>query len=170
MSGTAANPAQAATNVGQVIELVGTNFNAGTQVQFTTRDNAGNTSVVAVSPLLVNASGTRLQVIVPELASTGDVRVSNLGTRNLGFSSYTDALHRGQTLSFTASADTAVIRFTDGGLENSLDNESWGLDNVVVRQGATTVFTDDFEAGAKSNWSNTTTDGSNATFSRFSGA
>ena len=89
---------------------------------------------------------------------------------NLGFNSYNDTIHRGQTLSFTAGAETAVIRFADGGLQNNPDDESWGIDNVVLRQGSTIAFEDDFEAGTKANWSDTTTDNSiPATFSRFSG-
>ncbi|MBX9717205.1 MAG: pre-peptidase C-terminal domain-containing protein, partial [Burkholderiaceae bacterium] len=167
--GVAANPAAAAANVGQVIELRGTNFGAGTTVLFNTRDNAGNTGTVAIAPLAINAEGTRLQVIVPDTATTGNIRVVNHGTSNLGFSSYTDSVYRKLTLSFTAGSTTATVRFADGGLED-INNESWGIDNVLVKQGASTVFADDFEAGAKAQWSNQATDASNpGTFTRFSG-
>ncbi|HNF63743.1 MAG TPA: pre-peptidase C-terminal domain-containing protein, partial [Rhodocyclaceae bacterium] len=168
--GVPAQANQASANVGQVIELVGSHFGAGTQVLFTTRDNAGKTGLVAVSPQLINDTGTRLQVIVPDLASTGEVRVSNVGTANLGFnSSYADSLRRQLTASFVAGGDTAAIRFADGGLE-SLDNESWGLDNVVVKQGASTVFSDSFEGGAQANWSDRRTDKTTkSVFSEFSG-
>lgn len=167
--GVAAQADQAAANVGQVIELVGSNFGAGTQVLFNTRDNAGDTRVVAVGPLLINDSGTRLQVTVPDLATTGEVRVSNVGTRSLGFNSYADSIHRQITTNFVAGSDTAVIRFADGGLE-SLDNESWGLDNVLIKQGSTTVFSDNFEGGAKVNWSTLSTNkAETAVFSEFSG-
>ncbi|WP_374476423.1 Ig-like domain-containing protein [Zoogloea sp.] len=167
--GVAAQANQAAANVGQVIELVGSNFGAGTQVLFNTRDNAGTPRVVAVTPLLINDSGSRLQVTVPDLATTGEVRVSNVSTRNLGFNSYADSIHRQITTSFVAGSNTAVIRFADGGLE-SLDNESWGLDNVLIKQGSTTVFSDSFEGGAKANWSTLNTNkAETAVFSEFSG-
>jgi hypothetical protein len=76
------------------------------------------------------------------------VRVVNRGTANLGFSSYTDSIYRQVTVSFTAGSSSAAVRFADGGLED-INNESWGLDNVLVKQGASTVFSDNFEAGAK---------------------
>ncbi|MGS0756098.1 beta strand repeat-containing protein, partial [Roseateles sp. GG27B] len=169
-SGVAANAGLPAANVGQVIELMGSNFGAGTRVLFNIRDNDGNTRVVSQAPLVINDAGTRLQVQVPDLASTGDVRVVNQGARDLGFSSYADAVYRNVTLSFTAGASTSVINFSDGGLQ-ALDDESWGLDNVVVRSGATTVFSDNFESGtANAAWSNSTVNSDAvAAFSRFSG-
>ena len=161
--------AAASANVGQVIELTGTHFGAGTQVLFNTRDALGVTSTVAAAPVLVNAAGTRLQVVVPDQARTGDVRVVNAGARDLGFSSYNDAIYRQVTLSFTPGASTATIRFADEGLEG-VSNESWGLDNVVVKQGASTVFQDNFEGGAKANWSNPLTDATlPGVFTQFSG-
>jgi hypothetical protein len=171
--GTPADAGQASANVGEVIELRGANFNAGTSVLFRTRDAAGTTSVVAVNPLLISPDGTRMQVRVPDLATTGDVRVVNRGLEPLGFThhggAWVDSIYRQVTVSFTAQPDgSASIRFTDGGLED-LSNESWGIDNVVVRNGAAQVFADDFEAGAKANWSNTTTDNTNPVFTRFSG-
>jgi|GEM_PF-187621 len=168
-NGTAAAAGAAAANTGQVIELRGTHFGPGTQVLFNTRNNEGVTGIVAVRPLLINADGTRLQVVVPELATTGDIRVTNIGTSNLGFNSYNDAIYRQVTASFTAGSDTALIRFGDGGLED-LNNESWGIDNVVVKQGGTLVFSDNFEGGAKANWSNLATNkDAVANFSEFSG-
>ena len=168
-NGTAAQAGVASTNVGDVIELRGSNFGAGTEVLFQVRSIEGVVSTVAVAPLLIDASGTRLQVKVPDLATTGDVRVANTGNRDLGFSSYNDAIYRQVTRTFTAGSDTAVIRFADGGLEG-LSNESWGLDNVRVSQGSTVLFSDDFESGAKANWSDATVDASEtANFSRFSG-
>ena len=137
--------ATASANTGQAIELLGTNFGPGTQVIFGIRDNAGNTSTVAALPRLINADGTRLQVVVPDLATTADVRVSNLAVRDLGAAGYTDAIYRQRTLSFTATDATTVLRFADGGLEAGVDNESWGIDNVRVTKGATTVFSDNFE-------------------------
>ena len=169
-NGVAANAGLPAANVGQVIELDGSNFGPGTRVLFNTRDNAGNTRVVAQTPLAINDGGTRLQVQVPDQASTGDVRVVNVGWRNLGFSGYADAVYRNVSVSFTAAGSTSTIAFSDGGLEG-LDNESWGLDNVTVSDGATTVFSDNFESGtANPAWSNASVDSSAiATFSRFGG-
>ena len=100
--GVAAQGALASANVGQVITLVGSNFGPGTQVLFNTRDNAGNAGLVGVRPLAIDAAGTRLQVLVPDLATTGDIRVTNIGTANLGFNYYNDAVYRQVTRSFVA--------------------------------------------------------------------
>ena len=169
-SGVAANAALPAANVGQVIELDGTNFGTGTRVLFNIRDNAGNTRVVSQTPLVIDAGGTRLQVLVPDLATTGDVRVVNQGSVNLGFNSYADAVYRNVTLSFTAGGPTSTIAFSDGGLQD-ISDESWGLDNVVVKDGATTVFADNFESGtASAAWSNPSVNSDAvAMFSRFGG-
>ncbi|SCX42366.1 Ig-like domain-containing protein [Nitrosospira sp. Nsp1] len=167
--GVAAQSGVAAANVGQIIELRGSNFGSGTQVLFNTRDNNGNTSVIAVRPLAVDAAGTRLQVLVPDLAATGDIKVVNAGASNLGFTGYNDSIYRKVTATFTANGATAVLRFADGGLQD-INDESWGIDNVVVKQGSTTVFADTFEGGAKANWSNQATDRNGlGTFSEFSG-
>ena len=168
--GVAAQATVASANVGQVITLVGSNFGPGTQVLFDTRSNTGVVSTVAVQPLAIDAAGTRLQVLVPDLATTGDLRVVNVGISNLGFNgSYNDAVYRQITRSFVAGGTSAVVRFADGGLQGLAD-ESWGLDNVVVRQGSTVVFSDNFEGGAKAAWSDPTTDRSaSGVFSEFSG-
>ncbi len=169
LQGTPASAGVASANVGQVIELTGTNFGAGTRVLFNVRDNEGNTTVVDQTPLAIDAAGTRLQVLVPNQATTGDVRVVNQGSRNLGFNSYADAVYRTVTVSFVADAATAAIRWADGGLQGASD-ESWGLDNVIVKRGDAVVFADNFEAGANAAWSDATVDASDrATFSRFSG-
>ena len=167
--GTPAAAGQASANVGQVITLTGTNFNAGTAVLFNTRDNSGTTGLTNQTPLAINAAGTQLQVIVPNLATTGAVRVFNSGSRDLGFSGYNDAIYRQVTLSYTPAAATSAVTFADLGLEN-LGNESWGLDNVRVVQAGGTVFQDNFEGGAKANWTNQTTDATvPGVFSQFSG-
>ncbi len=168
LQGTAAQAGQAAANVGQVIELTGSNFGPGTQVLFEVRDAAGVTSVLAVTPQLVDAGGTRLQVIVPDLASTGNVRVANVGTVDHGFGGAMDGVHRNLGFTFTAGGSTSTIRFADGGLQG-LDSESWGLDNVQVRQGGTVVFSDDFEAGAKAAWSNPAVSSDSGILTAFSG-
>ncbi|MEQ1848268.1 MAG: hypothetical protein ABL983_22130, partial [Nitrospira sp.] len=121
------------------------------------RDTTGKVSVVSQAPLVVNAAGTRLQVRVPGLATTGDIRVVNQGTDQFEFGTGFDAAHRNVTMDFTAGTSTAAIHFADGGLQG-LGDESWGIDNVVVRQGETVVFADDFEGGASANWSDQRTD------------
>ncbi|CAN7346405.1 Ig-like domain-containing protein [Pseudoduganella sp. LjRoot289] len=169
LQGTPAQAAVASANVGQVVELAGSNFGPGTQVLFNVRDNAGVLSVLAVRPQLINTAGTRLQVLVPDQAASGDVRVSNIGTANAGFGSQNDAVHRALTFTFTAAGATSTVRFADGGLE-AIDNESWGLDNVVVRNGATVVFADDFEGGASAAWSDPLVNSNSAqSLSAFSG-
>ena len=70
---TASKPS---TNVAQSIELAGTNFTTSTQVVFSTRDNNGQTGTVAVAPTAVSGDGTRMQVIVPDLAETGPLSLA----------------------------------------------------------------------------------------------
>ena len=92
---------------------MGTNFSAATRVLFNIRDNAGATRSVSVAPLAINAAGTRLQVQVPDLATTGEVRVVNQGSRDMGFASYNDAIYRNVSINFTPSSSSATIRFSD---------------------------------------------------------
>ena len=154
-----------------MITLTGTNFNAGTEVVFPIRDSGGNVSLQSVVPLVINPAGTSLQVQVPTLATTGAIQVVNVASRNLGFNgSYNDAIYRGLTVQFTAGASTSSINFADGGLEG-IGNESWGIDNVSVAQGATTVFTDNFESGtANAAWVQSVVDASTpGVFTNFLG-
>ena len=170
LDGTPASAAQASANVGQVVTLTGTNFGAGTEVLFATRDNNGVVGLVNQTPLAIDAAGTRLQVLVPNLAATGLVRVVNTGARELGGSSgYADAVYRQVTLSYTPVAGTSTVRFADLGLETAY-YESWGIDNVRVAQGGATVFSDDFEGAGRAEWSSAAVDGTAAgVLSRFSG-
>ncbi|MEJ1933356.1 hypothetical protein WDZ92_24420, partial [Nostoc sp. NIES-2111] len=166
--GVAARADVAASNAGQVIELQGTHFDASTRVVFEQRDSTGKLSTVAIKPLLVNGDGTRLQVRVPDLATTGMVRVVNSGTSNFTGLGTPDSRYRNVTVSFVATQSTTVLRFADGGLGSS--NQSWGLDNVRVRSGNTTVFEDDFEAAPNAAWSDRTVDGTAlGSLGRFSG-
>ena len=192
--GTPADPAAASANAGQVIELTGTNFRrSDLQVVFPTRDNNGVVSEVAVAPAAISADGTRAQVVVPNLATSGVVTINTVGSNAGKDVSYTNGdeidiptkdntagIYRDVTVLFTPSAsstqltfnaDLAVPYFSLGG--NLFFNESWGLDNVRVAPAAApanVVFQDDFEAGASSAWSSPTTDQSDTgTFSRFSG-
>jgi len=171
-AGVPAAPDLSSANIGQMIELTGTGFGAGTQVLFQTRSAEGTPGLIAVSPSVVSQDGTRLQVKVPSLAATGTVSVRTSGSRNLGFGGPNDAIYRNVTVDFTAGSAGAVIRFADEGL-SGLTAESWGLDNVVitpVAQSGAVIFSDDFEAGAKSQWIDTTTDANlPGVFSRFSG-
>ena len=169
-AGTPATPA-ASANIGQVIILTGTNFGPGTEVIFPTRDATGTTGVVDVTPLAIGTAGTTLQVAVPDTARTGDIKVVNTGVanQNLGFGSAPDQVIRQITLTYTPTAATSAITFADLGLQG-LSSQSWGIDNVRVAQGATTVFQDNFEGGAKPNWSDPTTDATlPGPFSQFSG-
>ena len=77
-AGTAANSAQASANVGQTIELVGTNFRAGElQVEFATRDAAGNPGVVLVSAVRGERRWhARAGAGGGPAATTGEVRVA----------------------------------------------------------------------------------------------
>ncbi len=168
-NGTPANAAVASSNVGDVIELHGTNFGWNTQVVFQLRDNAGNLSEQSVVPLAINAAGTVLQVQVPDAATTGNLRVVNIARRDLGYSSYPDAIYRAVTLNFTAGSSTAQLNFGDGGIEG-VSNESWGIDNVKVSRGATTVFADNFEGAANAAWTSPSVDAASiGLFTRFSG-
>lgn len=169
VQGVPARADAASSNAGQVVELQGTHFDASTRVVFELRDNAGRLSQVAVKPLVVNGDGTRLQVRVPDLATTGLVRVVNSGTTNLTGSGVPDSRYRNVTVSFVATQATTVLRFADGGLDG-IGQQSWGLDNVRIRAGADTIFADDFETGANAAWSDRTVDTSAlGTLGRFSG-
>ncbi|WP_457334994.1 hypothetical protein [Rhizobacter sp. P5_C2] len=75
--GVPANGTQASAHVGQVIELIGAHFTAATRVLFNTRGNDGSTGVAVQTPLIVNVSGTRLQVLVPDTAASGDVKLDS---------------------------------------------------------------------------------------------
>ena len=58
----------------------------------------------------------------------------DVGGQNFGWwSSYADSIYRGIAIPFVATTTSTAIRFYDGGLEG-LSNESWGIDNVGVRQ------------------------------------
>ena len=173
--GTPADGGAASANVAQVIELTGTDFTTGTRVVFETRNNGGGVSTTTVTPSGVSEDGTRLQVIVPDLATTGDVRLAvgaQGGTSNLGFGGWNDSINRDIGVSFTATSSTAQILFADGGLQG-LSDESWGIDNVSVALSSTPqspLFLDDFESGADPRWTVSTTDNSvPGAFSRFSG-
>ena len=171
--GTPLTSGQASANVGQIIELAGTNFRSSDlQIQFATRDNSGVESTIAVAPFVVSADGTRAQVVVPDLAETGRVNVTRVGSQDLNAQGYNDALYRNITLDFTPTSSTAQLRFSDSGLEG-IFNESWGLDNVQVALAATPttlLFQDTFEGGAQAAWSSAVTDNTlPAVFSQFSG-
>ena len=166
--GAPASAIQASANTGQVITLTGANFGPGTVVLFPTRDAAGATGLAEKDPLSISADGTKLQVIVPDTARTGDIRVVNTGTAALGIGS-ADAVYRQITRSFTPAGATTTIAFADLGLQG-IASQSWGIDNVRVMQNGITRFQDDFEGAAKPNWADPTTDASlPGTFSKFSG-
>ena len=130
---------------------------------------------MTAAPTAISADGTRLQVTVPDLATTGAVTVNGIpAATDWGFAGYGDALYRNVTVNFNAAAATAAVRFSDGGLEG-LGNESWGLDNVRIvdvtnPNSPVTVYSTNFETGAGREWSVPLTDASYpGTFSRFLG-
>ena len=144
-------------NAGQVIIIHGTNFRLdSSQFLIPTRNEEGLDGVLGISPLAVNDAGTAVQVKIPDLASTGPVRVTTIGSRNLGFAADRDAIHRSIELSFTPTSSVTELRFSDGGLAG-LAQESWGLDNVQVSLGGNTLFSDNFEGATRTEWSKSTT-------------
>ncbi len=78
--GIPANSGVASANVGESIELLGQHLTLGTPVIFETRDNLGVVGTESVVPTAVSADGTRAQVVVPNLASTGDVTLGGAGS------------------------------------------------------------------------------------------
>ncbi|MGB9603441.1 MAG: hypothetical protein ACPMAG_11685, partial [Limisphaerales bacterium] len=59
---------------------------------------------------------------------------------SFGFNTgYNDAIYRYITVSFTASTNSATITFQGQNLE-SIDNESWGIDNVAVFSAADQTY------------------------------
>jgi hypothetical protein len=64
----------ASANTGQAITLLGNGFTGGTLVQFDAQDDQGVNGTLTRTGT-VNATGTQLTVIVPELARTGNVHV-----------------------------------------------------------------------------------------------
>lgn len=172
--GVPANATEPSANVGDVIELRGAGFGTRTAVLFPTRDNQGVAGTVAVLPSGISADGTRLQVRVPGLTASGEVRVVNTGNnhpdRTFSSNAANYSVYRQRSVSFTAGAASATIHFANGAPDFGAAQKSWGLDNVTVRQGATTVFADNFEQGASSGWSDASVDSSErALFSSFSG-
>ena len=53
--------------------------------------------------------------------------------QNYGWSSWNDSIYRRISIAFVASSASTAVRFYDSGLQD-LSDESWGIDNVGVRQ------------------------------------
>ena len=171
-SGTPADSTKASADVAQTITLVGTGFTPTTQVYFPTRDNNGNLGTVIAYPTSVNAAGTQMQVVVPNLATTGPVTVNAVGQTNIGFGSGVDSIYRNITVPITASGSTMHIQFADNGSLQGLADESWGIDNVRVYDAITNalVYSTTFENGAGTEWSTSQTDDTYPTsFTQFLG-
>lgn len=77
--GTAANPAQPSANVGQVIQLQGTNLSTNTLVNFPSTTAAGVASTVGAPLFGINQTGTAGSVLVPSGATTGSETISGIG-------------------------------------------------------------------------------------------
>ncbi|TVS19950.1 MAG: hypothetical protein EA424_06450, partial [Planctomycetaceae bacterium] len=58
-------------------------------------------------------------------------RMPDVSGQNFGWGHWNDAIYRGISIPFIASANSTAIRFYDGGLQG-LHDESWGIDNVRV--------------------------------------
>src|SRR5581483_7663613 len=72
------NSALPSANVRQTITLLGSGFTAQTQIVFTTEDSTYNPDLVEtriVGPSQVAADGSSMQVVVPDDAMTGMVRI-----------------------------------------------------------------------------------------------
>ena len=171
-SGTPADSTKASADVAQTITLVGSNFTPTTQIYFPTRDNNGNLGTAIVYPSAVNAAGTQMQVVVPNLATTGAITVNAVGETNLGYGSGVDSVYRNITVPVTASGSTMHIQFADNGSLQGLADESWGIDNVRVYDASTNalVYSTNFENGAGPEWSTSQTDDTYPTsFTEFLG-
>ncbi|MCC6717884.1 MAG: pre-peptidase C-terminal domain-containing protein, partial [Acetobacteraceae bacterium] len=83
-SGAPADPLKFSANPGQTITVLGGNLDLGSEVVFQTYDVYGTRSQIVVHPTAVAADGTTADVVVPDAAVTGYVRV-------VGDSSGTDA-------------------------------------------------------------------------------
>jgi hypothetical protein len=75
LEGTAALSTQASANPGQSIRVLGNGFDYTTDVIFPTIGTTGLISNIAVNPHFVSPNGTLMEVIVPDDALTGSVRV-----------------------------------------------------------------------------------------------
>ena len=78
--GTPADGVQASANIGEAIELVGTDLTVATPIVFPIRNIDGSVGSVTVTPTAVNSDGTLAQVIVPDLATTGDILIGGSGS------------------------------------------------------------------------------------------
>lgn len=79
LQGTPATPSSPSANVGQVIEVIGEGLERGTEVEFLTRDLRGAFGTVSVQVLGASDDGKLAQVLVPDLATSGNVTVSGGG-------------------------------------------------------------------------------------------
>jgi YD repeat-containing protein len=76
--GTPANAGVASANIGQVIQLVGTGFDANTRVQFSGMTPTGAALAEFGFPFNISSDGTTASVIVPIVAVTGVVTVKHI--------------------------------------------------------------------------------------------
>ncbi len=75
VSGIPARPGLSSANVGQVITLEGSGLTSADRIVFTTIDPSGEVQTQMVSPTMVAGEGSRLDVVVPDFAATGMVRL-----------------------------------------------------------------------------------------------
>ncbi|MHB8520202.1 MAG: Ig-like domain-containing protein, partial [Limisphaerales bacterium] len=79
-SGTPADATQASANPGQAITLQGNGFDSTTNVVFPVIDGSGKIGDRVIQPVMVDATGTQLTVLVPVDAVTGNIGI--VGDRN----------------------------------------------------------------------------------------
>ncbi|MEK7848442.1 MAG: hypothetical protein AAB270_05920, partial [Chloroflexota bacterium] len=76
IDGTPADPLKPSANARQRIRIIGSGYNRFTEVEFPRIDNGGSEGFVRVRADVGSADGTALEVVVPDEAVTGRVRVS----------------------------------------------------------------------------------------------
>ncbi|PYP39637.1 MAG: hypothetical protein DMD43_10460, partial [Gemmatimonadetes bacterium] len=127
-SGTAVRAAIASANPGQTITLTGSGLQASDRVVFTAADNAGSAGPTGlITPSSVAGDGTSLQVVVPNEAVTGMVR---LARENAGrMVQIVPTLSDVQT--FSGSYHGGLLRLRGTGFVEGSSSVQFGAQTVV---------------------------------------
>ena len=126
IDGTPADPVQPSANSRQRIRIIGSGYNRFTEVEFPRIDSAGKQGFVRVRTDVVSADGTALEVVVPDEAVTGYVRVS--GAPGTGL-----FLQITPTIRAALPADTAI------NFDVPLAGLRWGLWGSGLVEGRTRI-------------------------------
>ena len=126
IDGTPANVGVASANTGQKIRINGSGYNRFTEVEFERVTESGARGYVRVTADAVRADGSALEVVVPDEAVTGQVRIS--GATGAGL-----RLQVTPTIRATLPAD-ANMNF-----DMPVEGERWGLLGSGLVEGATQV-------------------------------